>query len=57
MTRKKKCRLIYMITSRTSLIKRPQDKNASIEFLFKEMKDNPESLRKKLTNGEREATD
>ena len=36
---------------------RPQDKNTSIENFLKEIKDNPETLGKKLTDGEREATD
>ena len=36
---------------------RPRDKNASIENFLKEIKDHPETLGKKLTDGEREATD
>ena len=36
---------------------RPRDKNASIENFLKEIKDHPETLGNKLSDGEREATD
>ena len=36
---------------------RPQDTNASIENFLKDIKDNPETLGKKLMDGERDETD
>ena len=36
---------------------RQRGKNASISFLLKKIKDNPETLGKKLKDGEKEATD